>query len=462
MRGLGRTWVVAVSGGSDSVGLLRVLHALGPELGLVLSVAHLDHGVRGESAREDAEFVAELARALGLPFDLGRWQLEQGEKCSLSGFEARARQARYAWLIKVAHSRGASVVSVGHTRDDQAETVLHRIVRGTGLRGLSGIPGRRNLSQGLTLVRPLLYATRGEIRDYLESLGQPYRDDATNADLTRTRARIRHDLLPRLAADYNPCIADALARLAEHAFAIGRELEDRLDSLEEQVVVSARNDCLVLDRRVLIRLPRTIRIELLRQLWRRAGWPEARVRRPTLAAPRCPGYADRCPGRPRRRGRGLDRCPDPDPLAGRPKPGSHRFRPISFRWSLPGASTWGVYQIASMLDPPPATPARRDDRQRSCPAPTRHPWCPRRRPFRSARNERPHHAPERFLPRRGDRARPPTGNPPGLRPARHHLGRRPADQRSGPAERGNHRDDRSEGGHGVAGNLARIRGSHKS
>src|SRR5262249_24315970 len=149
----------AVSGGSDSVGLLRVLAALGPGLGLTLSVAHLDHGIRGAAARADADFVAGLAEALGLPLDRGQWQPDRS-----SHFEANARRARYAWLAEVARRREATAVAVGHTRDDQAETILHRIVRGTGLRGLAGIPPRRPLAEGLTLVRPLLKVGRDEIR----------------------------------------------------------------------------------------------------------------------------------------------------------------------------------------------------------------------------------------------------------------------------------------------------------
>ena len=138
-QGLGKAWVVAVSGGGDSVGLLRVLHQLAGPLGLRLSVAHLDHGVRGEAARADAAFVAALAGSLGLPFVLGTWQPTRS-----GHFESDARRARYDWLTEVAHARGASVIAVGHTRDDQAETILHRIIRGTGPRGLAGMPAHED------------------------------------------------------------------------------------------------------------------------------------------------------------------------------------------------------------------------------------------------------------------------------------------------------------------------------
>jgi tRNA(Ile)-lysidine synthase len=270
-RGLCRDWVVAVSGGGDSVGLLRVLHQLAPSAGLRLSVAHLDHGVRGEAARQDAAFVAELAASLGWPFEPGRWRPERA-----GHFESDARRARYEWLVEVARRRGAGAVAVGHTRDDQAETILHRILRGTGPRGLAGIPRRRGLAAdpGIQLVRPLLDVSREEIRAYLEALGQPYREDESNADLARTRARIRHDLLPRLAAEYNPDIADALVRLGALSGASQRAMAAFAAGLEDVAVLDASPDRVLLDRSRLAPAPWFLRAEIVRRSWRRAGWPE--------------------------------------------------------------------------------------------------------------------------------------------------------------------------------------------
>jgi tRNA(Ile)-lysidine synthase len=271
-RGLHDAWVVAVSGGGDSVGLLRVLHQLAPSVGLRLSVAHLDHGVRGEAARADAAFVAELADSLGLPFDLGRWEPDRA-----GHFESDARRARYDWLGTVARSRGAGVVAVGHTRDDQAETILHRILRGTGPLGLSGIPARRLLvaDPEIQLVRPLLEVSREQIRDYLQGLGQPCREDASNADLTRTRARIRHDLLPKLAAEYNPKVAEGLIRLGTLAAESRRAIEADVRQMTAAVVITRAPECLVLKHAFLRSLPGFLRAEVLRGLWRQAGWPEA-------------------------------------------------------------------------------------------------------------------------------------------------------------------------------------------
>lgn len=270
-RGLSGTWVVAVSGGGDSVGLLRVLHELAPALQLRLSVAHLNHGVRGEAARQDAEFVSGLAASLGLPFDLGRWQPTRA-----GHFESDARRARYAWLIDVARARGAGVVAVGHTRDDQAETILHRIIRGTGPRGLAGIPPRRRLATNpaIDLVRPLLDVSRTSIRAYLEQLGQPCREDASNADVTRTRARIRHELLPRLAADYNPRVDEAIVRLGSLVAASQRAIEGVVRDVARSSVVSRAEGSVVLKQPFLRSQPLYLRTEILRCLWQEAGWPE--------------------------------------------------------------------------------------------------------------------------------------------------------------------------------------------
>jgi tRNA(Ile)-lysidine synthase len=271
-RRTSHVWVVAVSGGGDSVGLLRVLSSVAEPLGLVLSVAHLDHGVRGEAARADAAFVAELARSLGLPLDLGRWQPARA-----GHFEADARRARYDWLTQVAGERGAGTVAAGHTRDDQAEKILHRILRGTGPRGLSGIPARRTMAAEprLTLVRPLLEVSRREIREFLSTIGQPFREDETNAALGRTRSRIRHDLLPKLAAEYNPAVGEALVRLGSLSASLKHAVDRDARAAAREATVSAAENAVVLKLGFLRSTPRSMQTEILRRVWRRAGWPEA-------------------------------------------------------------------------------------------------------------------------------------------------------------------------------------------
>ena len=208
---------------------------------------------------------------LACTFDSGTWRpIRQGH------FESDARRARYEWLTEIARARGASVVATGHTRDDQAETILHRILRGTGPRGLAGIPRTRVLATApeLTMVRPFLGVSRRAIREYLAALGQPFREDQTNVDLARTRARIRHDLLPKLAVEYNPNVTAALVRLGALAASNQRAIEIDLRSLERDAVITRSPDCVVLKHGVLTSIPLFLRVEVLRRVWRRAGWPE--------------------------------------------------------------------------------------------------------------------------------------------------------------------------------------------
>ena len=339
-----RVWVVAVSGGGDSVGLLRALHELAPTRGLTLSVAHLDHGTRGEVGKADAAFVAELAGALGLPVDLGAWTPTRP-----AHFEADARRARYSWLAETAQRRGAGVVAVGHTSDDQAETVLHRVLRGTGVRGLAGIPKTRVLAEGIRLVRPLRDVSRAEIRAYLDGLGQPCREDASNADPTRTRVRIRHDLLPKLAAEYNPKVAEALVRLARLAAGSNRDIDRRVRALQRSATRAADLDAVSFRRETLIQSPVFVRAEVLRLAWRRAGWPqsgmtEARWNRAArLVRRRRPGRFDLGGGVEARTGAGAFSlrliATSPAPIA-----------PDAIPLSIPGSAEWPGGRVVVTLN----------------------------------------------------------------------------------------------------------------
>ncbi|RUL88677.1 tRNA lysidine(34) synthetase TilS [Tautonia sociabilis] len=348
-RGGAPSIVVAVSGGGDSVALLRAMHAVAPGLGIALSVAHLNHGVRGEQADRDERFVAELAEALGLPIDLGRWHPERP-----GHFEADARRARYGWLVAVAGRRGAGAVAVGHTRDDQAETVLHRIVRGTGPRGLAGIPRRRRLAEGLELIRPMLDASREEARAFLDALGQPWREDPSNDDRSRTRARIRHEILPVLAG-LNPKVAEALVSLARSERETVALADERVVELARRVREDAEPGTIAFRRDRLAALPPGARAEVVRLAWRRLGWPEggmssARWRRIAALV-----RSDR--GR-HAIGAGIDLVLSADqarlvPAAGVPAP----LPPPPASLPIPGKVRWGGLTITSALDPPPELPS---------------------------------------------------------------------------------------------------------
>ena len=211
--------LVALSGGPDSVALLRVLRELesAGELS-VAGIAHLNHGLR-DAANDDEQFCRALAAELELAFRSDLVDVRARAERLGTSLEDAGRRARYELFDRVATELGADVIATGHTRDDQAETFLLRLLRGAGPRGLAGIHPRAG-----RVVRPLLDVGREELREYLAALGQPFRDDESNRDLSIPRNRIRHELLPLLSRDFSPGVTDALVREAE----IARHDEDRL------------------------------------------------------------------------------------------------------------------------------------------------------------------------------------------------------------------------------------------
>jgi tRNA(Ile)-lysidine synthase len=215
---------VALSGGADSVALVRILTARSAELGLVLHAAHLHHGLRGAEADGDLEFCRELASKLGLPFREARVDAAAETMADRkSGKEAEtieeaARRLRYAWFRQVLVSENLDAIATAHTLDDQAETVLAKFLRGAWTEGLSGIHPKlehQKLENGRAgvIVRPLLAATRAEIEAYLRELGQDWREDSSNRNLSFTRNRIRHELLPLLEG-WNPRLREHMAQMA--------------------------------------------------------------------------------------------------------------------------------------------------------------------------------------------------------------------------------------------------------
>lgn len=268
--------VVAVSGGPDSVALLRALRTLRPA-GAPLVVAHLNHCLRGADSDADEAYVAALAARLGLGWRCERLDVAALAAASGENLEAAARTVRYRWLAEVARAAGARWVATGHTADDQAETVLHRLLRGTGLKGLGGIPPRRPLAEGVELLRPLLRVPRAALLAYLEAEGQDFREDRSNADLRLTRNRLRHELLPHLAERYNPAVVAVLCRLAEQAAEVqGREAAEAAALLAGAELPRA-GGVLVLDPQRLAGAPRHRVREALRAVWEREGWPADEV-----------------------------------------------------------------------------------------------------------------------------------------------------------------------------------------
>jgi tRNA(Ile)-lysidine synthase len=203
---------VGVSGGADSVALLRGLHERSGELGLVVQVAHLHHGLRGAEADEDLEFVRGLAAELGLAFHEAHVDAAAEAERAGESIEEAARRLRYAWFRKLLSEIPLDAIATAHTLDDQAETVCAKFLRGAWTEGLSGIHPTVEFAEG-RVVRPLLETTRGEVEAYLKALGQVWREDSTNRHLTYTRNRIRHELLPLLEG-WNPRLREHMAQMA--------------------------------------------------------------------------------------------------------------------------------------------------------------------------------------------------------------------------------------------------------
>jgi tRNA(Ile)-lysidine synthase len=217
---------VAVSGGSDSVGLLRLLLELRSGIGLVLSVVHFNHKLRGAESDEDEAFVASLARRHELELHSTSADVKAAAASEGSSIEAVARELRYQFFTQLAARdvQGHSYldkIATGHTLDDQAETVLMRAIRGTGMRGLAGIYPTFDLEQDDELVgqvvRPLLETRHHELHQYLKDIGQSWREDSSNLSPQFTRNRVRHLLLPLLEREFNPATAESLNELAEIA-----------------------------------------------------------------------------------------------------------------------------------------------------------------------------------------------------------------------------------------------------
>lgn len=263
--------VVGVSGGTDSVCLLHVLTQLREELDLDLHLAHLNHLLRGAESDADEEYVSHLADKLAIPATIERRDVRayQAEKsCSL---EEAAREVRYAFFAEIAGAIGASAVAVGHTTDDQAETILMHLIRGSGLSGLRGMQplSRRRLPNGdeSTVVRPLLEVTREETTNYCTACGLSPRADSSNASLEHLRNRIRSEIMPKLG-EYNPNILAGLSRTARMIAADLSHIEEEVSHLWGSVANESSNGT-TLDNKAFSSLSPALRQHLLRSVLER-------------------------------------------------------------------------------------------------------------------------------------------------------------------------------------------------
>ncbi|MDT4952355.1 MAG: tRNA(Ile)-lysidine synthase [Acidobacteriota bacterium] len=255
--------VVAVSGGADSAALLLALDELlkTGRLGLRLRVAHLDHGLRGEAGEEDAHWVEALAKELGVEVEVGRADVRERVAGTGDNLEQAARRARYEFLAEVAAKCGARVVLTGHTMDDQAETVLLRLMRGSGAEGLGGIePVRALVAEGeVQLARPLVgWARRALTEEYCRERGVEFRVDAMNEDERFSRVRVRRQLLPLLES-FNPRVVESLSRTAE----LLREDAAVLNAAAEELLSAASEEENVTESEKSASIPASLSVDVL-------------------------------------------------------------------------------------------------------------------------------------------------------------------------------------------------------
>ena len=270
---------VAVSGGCDSMALLRMVHFVKEKVGGEGRIAafHVNHRLRGGESDADAKWVQEQCQALGVDCQILVADTLGRAAADGDGLESAAREERYHLLIGAAEQMGARYLAMAHTQDDQIETVLFRLLRGSGLRGLRGIPQTRQLSSAVTLVRPLIDCTRFDLEAYLTEIDQPFRIDSSNHDLSFTRNRLRHDLLPKLRAEYNSNVDVTLLQLATQAEETDQWLEAEARALLGQAKVQIESGS---PKQVRFELPQVDGVHTvllttaIRILWWEAGLSE--------------------------------------------------------------------------------------------------------------------------------------------------------------------------------------------
>jgi tRNA(Ile)-lysidine synthase len=296
----GAPFLVGVSGGADSVALVLGLTAIAPPRTRII-VAHAEHDLRS-AAVADREFVAQLADRLGLGFAWQRIAVREADGPRGEGLEGRARRLRYRFLSEAAHAHGARHVLVAHTADDQAETILHRILRGTGPAGLAGMRAARELCPGVALLRPLLTVPRDEVRAFLAATLETWREDESNADLRHARNFLRHEILGRCAAGPYPAAAAAIVRLGDQTGRLAAALHSAAVHLLERHGSRHADGTFVLRTVGLAGLDRHLLAEMFVALWDREGWPRRDMtaahyqRLATVAASGAAGERSNYPG----------------------------------------------------------------------------------------------------------------------------------------------------------------------
>ncbi len=279
--------LLGVSGGADSTALVTLFHHFRERFGLKIYAAHANHQLRGEESDADAEFTATLCEKLEVPLVARSLNILR----TADGLESDARRARYDFLSETALNLGCRYLALAHHRDDQVETIFHRILRGTGVAGVAGMARQRMLNPAVTLIRPMLTFSRAEIVEYLTEKQVSWRTDSSNFCMELTRNRIRHEVLPQLRSAFNPHLDTALVRLGTLARDMQKYLDAQVEFLLKRIVQRT-----VLEKRnvLIVRFPTATEMpispefyqsldgelrrffwaEFFRQLWRLERFPE--------------------------------------------------------------------------------------------------------------------------------------------------------------------------------------------
>ena len=281
----GERLVIGISGGPDSTALAFLLDELSSteDRDWRLHLAHLNHGLRGTDSDHDARFVTDLAERHGWEVTIDHRPVRERAKQSGGTLEETARNERYDFFERVLTNQNAQVIATAHHADDNVETVWHRLIRGTGIRGLSGIPAIRPLRKGqpYRLIRPLLNVRRADILAYLDERGMTYCHDHTNEVTEFTRNRIRNELIPKLEQDYNPSVADAVLRLAEQARRLNEFVQRAVDEKFPTMLIGERGaehpTEITLNATALLREPQALQTELIRRAIANLGIGEKKL-----------------------------------------------------------------------------------------------------------------------------------------------------------------------------------------
>ena len=281
----GERLVIGISGGPDSTALAFLLdeYSSAQDRGWRLHLAHLNHGLRGPDSDSDAGFVADLAERHGWEVTIDQRPVRKRAQRSGGTLEETARNERYEFFERVLADQDAQVIATAHHADDNVETVLHRLIRGTGIRGLSGIPAVRPLRDGqpYRLIRPLLNVRRADILAYLDRRGITYCHDHTNEVTEFTRNRIRNELIPQLEQDYNPAVADAVLRLAEQARRLNefvqRAVDEKFPTMHIGERAAEHPTEITLNATALLHEPQALQTELIRRAIANLGIGEKKL-----------------------------------------------------------------------------------------------------------------------------------------------------------------------------------------